>query len=93
MQKILLHEDIHPLSEFRANAALFIEKIRKTKRSLILTQHGKSSVVIMDVAEYENLMEKLDVLSDIQVAEAQLKSGEGISHEEAKRKALDRIQK
>ena len=93
MQKILLHEDIQPLSEFRANAASFIEKIRKTKRPMVLTQRGKSTVVMLDVAEYEHLMEKLEVLSDIQLAEAQLKSGEGIGHEEAKRKVLDRIQK
>ncbi|MBN1351101.1 type II toxin-antitoxin system Phd/YefM family antitoxin [candidate division KSB1 bacterium] len=93
MQKILLNEDIQPLSEFRANAATFIEKIRKTKRPLVLTQRGKSSVVMMDVTEYENLIEKLEVLSDIQVAESQLKAGEGIGHDEAKRNVLDRIQR
>ncbi|TNE74329.1 type II toxin-antitoxin system Phd/YefM family antitoxin [bacterium] len=41
LPKIALDQDIQPLSEFRKNAAEFIERIKTEKRSIILTQHGK----------------------------------------------------
>ena len=91
MQRIQLDEDIQPLSDFRANVASFIEKVRKTKRPLVITQRGKSASVMMDVSEYETLIEKLELLTDIQIAESQIKKGEGISHEDAKDQILGKI--
>ena len=91
MQRILLDEDVKPLSEFRANVASFIDKIRRTKRPLVITQRGKSAAIMMDVTEYEALLEKLELLSDIQVAESQVKQGQGLSHDDAKQEVLGRI--
>ena len=91
MQRIQLDEDIRPLSEFRANVASFIDKVRKTKRPLVITQRGKSAAVMMDVAEYESLIDKLDLLTDIQIAESQLQKGEGIDHENAKDQILKKL--
>ena len=93
MQRIQLTEDIQPLSEFRANIASFIEKVRQTKRPLVITQRGKSTAIMMDVVEYEKLINKLELLTDIQTAESQLKKGEGITHQEAKDKILGKINK
>ena len=91
MQRIKLNTDIHPLSEFRANVASIIDEVRKTKRPIVITQHGKSAAVMLDVSEYESLLEKLELLTDIQTAETQIRKGEGISHKEAKRNILERI--
>ena len=93
MQKIQLHEDIQPLSEFRANVASFIEKVKQTKRPIVITQHGKSAAVMLDVSEYQALIDKLELLTEIQLAESQLKRGEGIDHKDAKGKILEKIQK
>ncbi len=93
MQRIKLAEDIQPLSEFRANVASFIEKVKKTKRPLVITQHGKSAAVMMDVEEYEKLIEKVELLTDIHIAEAQLDKGEGISHQQAKYRILGSLKK
>ena len=93
MQKIHLSEDIQPLSEFRANVASFIEKVRITKRPLVITQRGKSAAIVMDVVEYEKLIEKLELLTDIHIAESQLQKGEGLSHEDAKDKILGKMHK
>ncbi len=92
MGKNLSNEDVIPISGFRANVSWFIEKVRKTKRPLVITQHGKNVAVIMDVTEYEALLEKLEVLTDIQIAQSQVKQGQGLSHEDAKNIVLGRIQ-
>ena len=91
MQRIQLDEDIQPLSEFRANVASFIDKIQKTKRPLVITQRGKSAAVMLAVSEYEQLLDRLELLTDIQAAEDQLKKGEGINHEDVKNQILGNL--
>jgi antitoxin YefM len=93
MSRIQLDEDIQPLSEFRANVTSFIDKVRKTKRPVVITQRGKSSAILMDVSEYELLIQKLELLTDIQIAEKQIADGLGIEHEDARNKIRSRYTK
>lgn len=75
-------EDIQPLTAFRANVASFVEQVRETGRPLVLTQHGRSAAVLLGAADYEALIEALEVLRNIQVSERELAEGQGIPHEE-----------
>jgi antitoxin YefM len=75
-------QDVQPLSAFRANAAGFLDQLRSTKRPLVLTQHGKSAAVVLDVNQYEALVDEIEVIRDIRQAKAELARGEGIPHEE-----------
>ena len=93
MKRILFNQDIRPLSEFRANASALIEQIRSTKRPMVITQHGKSSAVILDVEEYESLLDKIELLQEVQLGRTQLEQGLGIPHEEAKKQTLARLRK
>lgn len=60
MNSINLVSDIRPLSEFRANTAALISQVRKTGRPLVLTQHGKSAVVLLDVRMYQSMLSASD---------------------------------
>ena len=91
MRRIQLDEDIRPLSEFRSHVTSFINKVRETKRPLVITQRGKSAAVILAVSEYESLIEQLELLRDIQLGDAQIKEGHGVSHEEARKQILENI--
>jgi antitoxin YefM len=91
MSRIQLDEDIRPLSEFRANVTSFIDKVRETKRPLVITQRGKSAAILLDVSEYEALLQKIELLSDIQLAEKQLEEGLGIAHKDAKKQGISRF--
>lgn len=86
-------EDIRPLSEFRANAASFVEQVQTTQRPIVLTQHGRSAAVLLDVGEYERLVERVEVLEDIRQAEAQIARGEGVDHDEAERQVMARLRR
>jgi prevent-host-death family protein len=81
MTRLNLDEDVKPLSEFRANVTSFIQQTRKTRRPLVITHHGKSAAVLLGVSEYELLMQKMETLEDIRLAETQLTQGMGITHE------------
>lgn len=82
MKRLQLDKDIQPLSVFRANAASLIEKIRKEHRPLVLTQHGKSSAVLLGVSEYEELIDTIEVLQEVNQARQELEDGKGIPHKE-----------
>jgi antitoxin YefM len=91
MPRIKPSEDVQPLSAFRANAAGFLDQVRETKRPLVLTQHGKSAAVLLDVGQYEALIEEVEVVRDIQRAKAELAVGQGLSHEEVVRELRARL--
>jgi len=76
-------EDVQPLSAFRANAAGFIEQIHATKRPLVITQHGRSSAVLLDVEKYESMVEEIEFMRAINTGLQQADAGDTISHEEA----------
>jgi len=82
MSQIQLDQDIRSLSDFRANAASYIERVKTKHRPLVLTQHGKSSAVLIDVEDYQKLLDKVQLLEELSTARKELDSGEGISQEE-----------
>ncbi len=91
MARPKLDRDIRPLSDFRANAAEMIEQVRESGRPLVLTQRGHSAAVILDVAEYERLLDEIELLRDIRTAERQLKAGRTLSNREAKGELRKRL--
>jgi len=91
MQRIKLDQDIKPLSEFRANATACLKQVHETRRPMIITQHGKSSAVLMDVHEYEQLIENLELLQEVKLAEAQLDQNQGISNKTAKQMMMEKF--
>ena len=80
MQRLKIDQDIKPLSEVRIGIANFIKQVHDTKRPVIITQHGKSVAVLLDVHEYEAIQEKLELLTDVQASLNQLENGQGIAY-------------
>ena len=89
MARMQLSDDVRPLSEFRSHFAAFIKQVRQTKRPMVITQRGRSAAVLLDVGQYEAMLSKLEVIEDIQRAEAQLGQGLGVEHEAAKAGILE----
>ena len=90
MSRLRLADDVKPLSEFRSGVASCIRQVRKTKRPVVITQHGKSAAVLMDIAHYEALIDRIETLQDIRVGEQQISEGKGIPHAKALEQALRR---
>ena len=86
---ISISKDIEPLSEFRKKSADFVKRLKKDKRPIVLTQHGKSAAVLMDVSEYERIAERMEMLEDLLEAKQQVEQGNTFTMDEAK----ERIEK
>jgi prevent-host-death family protein len=90
---IVFAEDVHPVSEFRSKAAGFIAQVHNTKRPLVITQNGKSAAVLLDASEYDSMVEKLELLQDIEIGWQQIELGKGIAHSEARKSIRSRYTK
>lgn len=81
MKRVQLDKDIQPLSEFRANAAAMIEKLKKEHRPIVITQHGKSSAVLMNVSDYEKMIDTIELLQEINRSRQEIDDEEGVPHD------------
>lgn len=82
--------DVRPVTEFRANASAVIEQMHATKRPVILTQHGRSTAVLLDVDVYESLIDEVEFLRDLRTSEAQIVAGQTIPHDEVARRMREK---
>lgn len=92
MDNLNLTTDIQPVTEFRANTAEILETLRKNRRPIILTQHGRPAAVLESVEEYQRKQEELSflkgLLSGMKDAESgNVEDGEEIYHNLKKRMA------
>ena len=91
MVRIKLDEDVKPVSEFRQNAAKFVQHVRDTHRPLVLTQHGKSAAVLLDVREYERMLDELEIMPGVREAQQEIAAGLGVPHDQAAKQLRDRF--
>ena len=91
MRHLVIEQDIRPLSEFRSGIASFIKQVDNTRRPLVITQHGKGVGVLLSVAEYQAMQERIEMLEDIQTSISQLAEGKGLDHEMARSMVLDSL--
>jgi len=93
MRRMIIEQDIRPMSEFRSGVASFVKQVHDTKRPLVITQHGKGVGVLLDVGEFEAMQEKIELLEDIHTSISQLEAGNGVSHEDARGEVLQRLER
>ncbi|MDI6402590.1 type II toxin-antitoxin system Phd/YefM family antitoxin [Balneolaceae bacterium ANBcel3] len=91
MKRIHLDKDIQPLSAFRANAASIIQKVKKDHRPVVITQHGKGSAVLLDVTDYEEMVDTIEMLQEVNQARRELDQGKGVPHQSAMKSVRERL--
>ena len=93
LKRLRVEQDVQPVSAFRANAAKLIGQVQAHKRALVLTQRGRSAAVVWDPAEYDRLIEALELLQDLHKANAQVAAGKGVAEKKAGKALLRRSMK
>lgn len=93
MNRAVFDQDIRPISELREKATAFVQQVRETQRPMVITQHGRSAAVLMDVRLYEQLMERLEILEAVQVGEVQIADGKFRDSKTSRKAMLERLKK
>jgi prevent-host-death family protein len=91
MKRINIEKNIRPVSDFRTNAAALLEYIKKEREPLVITQNGRSSGVLISVADYEEIMEKLEMIDEIESARFELDQGKTIGHEKVIQQLKEKV--
>jgi prevent-host-death family protein len=76
--KIDITKDIQPLTTFRNNSVKMMQRLKKTRRPIILTVNGKPEAVVQDAAAYQRLLDlaaKADVNEAIRQGLEDLREG------------------
>ena len=66
MPGIDIGKDIHSLSDFKRNTALFLDQMRESGRPLVLTINGKAELVVQDAAAYQKVLDHTDELEALE---------------------------
>ena len=59
----------------------------------VMTRHGKSAAVMLDVSGHAGLVRGMDIIEDIRLAEQQLAGGRGVPHRRALKDVLARAKR
>ncbi|MEE9312046.1 MAG: type II toxin-antitoxin system Phd/YefM family antitoxin [Planctomycetota bacterium] len=76
-------QDIVPLTEFRSKVSDYISQTKRTKRPIVITQHGHGSAVMMSAEEYSALLKTIEILRSGIQANIDSMNGKSVPHEEA----------
>ena len=58
-----------PLAEVKAHLSEVVDEVAREGAKTTITRHGKPAAVIVGVAQYDSLLETLEVLSDHSLVE------------------------
>lgn len=83
----VMTEDVISFSECRNNLASCFKRAAETHRPVFVTQNGKPTTFIGNVADWEEYLEYRELMDDVAAAEAELDRGEFLTQEEVIREA------
>lgn len=84
-------EDIVSLSDFRSELSDRLDQTRKTHRPIIVTQHGKSAGIFVDVNDYQALQSKIEFLEEYKLSTQDVIKGRMVSSHDARKHIQSRI--
>jgi prevent-host-death family protein len=67
--------DIRSLSDFKRNTSELLDRLKKTGNPLVLTINGRAEVVVQDAEAYQELLDRIETVEDLQQGLADVKAG------------------
>ncbi len=77
---------IKPVTEIKRHATEIIAQLKSDRTPVLITEHGRSAAVLLDVESYQELLRRLEILEGIARGERAFSEGRVVSHEEAKKR-------
>ncbi|MCL1812815.1 MAG: type II toxin-antitoxin system Phd/YefM family antitoxin [Treponema sp.] len=83
---INLVEDIRPISYVKSHTAEVMKLVREKNNPMVITQNGEAKAVLMDVKQYQNIINAVNLMKILSIGEKDLKNGKCYTHDELKSK-------
>jgi len=79
---ISLVEDIKPISYIKAHTAQVLKQVKEKNNPLVITQNGEAKAVLMDVKQYQNIINSINLMKILSIGENDIKNGRFYTHNE-----------
>mgnify|MGYP001233843143 CR=1 FL=1 len=76
-------EDVQPLTELKTRASALINQVNRSRRPVLLTRRGRGVAVLMDLEEYERLVQRADFIDAVEEGARASMAGDLHPHSEA----------
>jgi prevent-host-death family protein len=75
-----------PVTEVKRHATEIIAELQRSRKPVVITEHGRSAAVLVDVETFDRLNSRLALLEGVTRGERAFSDGRTVSHTEAKRR-------
>jgi prevent-host-death family protein len=75
-------EDIRPISYVKSHTAEVMRQIGEKNNPLVITQNGEAKAVLMDVKQYQEIIDTINLLKLLSIGENDLRKNRFYTHEE-----------
>jgi antitoxin YefM len=76
-------EDVRPLTELKTKASTLVDHVRRSRRPMLLTRRGRGVAVLLDLGEYERLVDRAALREAVGAGAAAAAAGDLHNHDEA----------
>ena len=81
-----LVKNVKPISYVKAHTTEVIRNVGETRSPIIITQNGEAKAVIIDIESYQKTLNAINLVKLLSFSEMDLKKGNTVTHEEAKKR-------
>jgi prevent-host-death family protein len=81
-----LVQNIRPISYVKTHTPQVVKDVGETKAPIIITQNGEAKAVMIDIESYQRTLNAINLAKLLSFSEMDLKNGDIITHEEAKKR-------
>jgi prevent-host-death family protein len=75
-----------PVTELKRRATEILAELEEERRPLLITEHGRSAAILLDVESYQHMVNRMALLEGIARGERAILEGRVVSHAAAKRR-------
>ena len=96
-----MSEDVIHFTEYRRTLCDCLERTKRTQRPLFITQNGRATTVVMNIAEYEQHedvisqyqahLDRINLSRDVEISRREFAEGKGIPTREVFDKIRERL--
>jgi prevent-host-death family protein len=81
---------LKPVTDIKRHATDIIDKLRADRIPVLITEHGKEAAVMLDMATYNGMLERLELLEVIAKGEQAFTEGRASRHGDVKARLAKR---
>jgi prevent-host-death family protein len=73
-----------PITDLKRLGGKVLDELRQDRSPVIITEHGRAAAVLLDVASYEAITRRYEILKGIEEGERDIAEGRTLNWEDAK---------